>query len=66
MEYLIYQTNELLKNMLIEKLPGKMNKWLYTNWGEEMLKNSRIYGPVLMKRYTGEFENIKRILKFGH
>lgn len=47
------------QNMLIEKLPGKMNKWLYTNWGEEMLKNSRIYYPVLMKRYTGEFENIK-------
>lgn len=47
------------QNMLIEKLPGKMNKWLYTNWGEEMLKNSRIYSPVLMKRYTGEFENIK-------
>ncbi|WP_448163381.1 hypothetical protein [Bacillus mobilis] len=47
------------QNMLIEKLPGKMNKWLYTNWGEGMLKNSRIYGPVLMKRYTGEFENIK-------
>ncbi|HDR7758185.1 hypothetical protein [Bacillus cereus] len=47
------------QNMLVEKLPGKMNKWLYINWGEEMLKNSRIYGPVLMKRYTGEFENIK-------
>jgi hypothetical protein len=47
------------QNMLIEKLPGKMNKWLYTNWGEEMLKGSHIYGPVLMKRYTGEFENIK-------
>ncbi|MBJ7993325.1 hypothetical protein [Bacillus mycoides] len=47
------------QNMLIEKLPGKMNKWLYTNWGEEMLKDSHIYGPVLMKRYTGEFENIK-------
>ncbi|MGZ7147983.1 hypothetical protein [Bacillus sp. BC08] len=47
------------QNMLIEKLPGKMNKWLYTNWGEEMLKNSRIYGPVLMQRYTGEFGNIK-------
>ena len=47
------------RNMLIEKLPGKMNKWLYTNWGEEMLKDSHIYGPVLMKRYTGEFENIK-------
>lgn len=30
------------QNMLIEKLPGKMNKWLYTNWGEEMLNNSRI------------------------
>ncbi len=27
--------------------------------GEEMLRDSRIYGPVLMKRYTGEFENIK-------
>ncbi|QWH17104.1 hypothetical protein EXW62_08345 [Bacillus mycoides] len=47
------------KNMLIEKLPGKMNKWLYANWGEEMLRDSRIYGPVLMKRYTGEFENTK-------
>ncbi|TPV46588.1 hypothetical protein [Bacillus dicomae] len=47
------------QNMLIEKLPGKMNKWLYTNWGEEMLRDSCIYGPVLMKRYTGEFENIK-------
>lgn len=29
------------------------------NWGEEMLRDSRIYGPVLMKRYTGEFENSK-------
>ncbi|HDR6297441.1 hypothetical protein QCI44_19630 [Bacillus cereus group sp. RP37] len=47
------------QNMLIEKLPGKMNKWLYTNWGEAMFKNSRIYGPVLMKRYTAQFENIK-------
>ena len=47
------------QNMLTDKLPGKMNKCLYTNWGEEMLKNSHIYGPVLMKRYTGEFENIK-------
>ncbi|MDA1873130.1 MULTISPECIES: hypothetical protein [Bacillus] len=47
------------QNMLIEKLPGKMNKWLYKNWGEEMLRDSHIYGPVLMKRYTGEFENIK-------
>ncbi|MCU5470623.1 hypothetical protein [Bacillus paranthracis] len=47
------------QNMLVEKLPGKMNKWLYTNWGEEMLRDSRIYGPVLMKRYTGEFENSK-------
>ncbi|PQZ59428.1 MULTISPECIES: hypothetical protein [Bacillus] len=47
------------QNMLIEKLPGKMNKWLYTNWGEEMLNDSHIYGPVLMKRYTGEFENTK-------
>ncbi len=27
--------------------------------GEEMLRGSHIYGPVLMKRYTGEFENIK-------
>lgn len=52
-------TERAAQNMLIEKLPGKMNKWLYTNWGEEMLKNSHIYGPVLMKRYTGEFENIK-------
>ncbi|MBS9805589.1 hypothetical protein [Bacillus toyonensis] len=52
-------TERVAQNMLIEKLPGKMNKWLYTNWGEEMLKNSHIYGPVLMKRYTGEFENIK-------
>ena len=24
-----------------------------------MLRDSRIYGPVLMKRYTGEFENSK-------
>ncbi|MEH7150824.1 hypothetical protein V7095_10410 [Bacillus thuringiensis] len=47
------------QNMLIEKLPGKMNSWLYTNWGEKMLRGSRIYGPVLMKRYTGEFKNIK-------
>ncbi|KXI40805.1 hypothetical protein ACS94_11490 [Bacillus cereus] len=58
-EVLDLPNEKAAQNMLIEKLPGKMNKWLYTNWGEEMLKNSRIYGPALMKRYTGEFENIK-------
>ena len=34
--------------------------------GEEMLRDSRIYGPVLMKRYTGSLKIVKRILKFGH
>ncbi|MFJ8526945.1 hypothetical protein [Bacillus sp. NPDC094106] len=50
---------QVAKKMLIEKLPGKMNKWLYANWGEKMLSNSHIYGPVLMKRYTGETNGIK-------
>ena len=27
--------------------------------GRRNAQNSRIYGPVLMKRYTAEFENIK-------
>nr|WP_145049987.1 CYTH domain-containing protein [Paenibacillus xylanexedens] len=43
---------EALK-MLLDKLPGKLNKWSSSNWGKQKLTDSRVYGPVTFQRYKG-------------
>lgn len=41
------------RKLLKDNIPGKMNNWLYSDWGKDMLDNSRKYGPVLAKRSVG-------------
>ncbi|WP_338541340.1 CYTH domain-containing protein [Paenibacillus tundrae] len=43
---------EALK-LLLDKLPGKLNKWSSSNWGKQKLTDSRVYGPVTFQRYKG-------------
>ncbi|GAA3407363.1 hypothetical protein ACFFNY_31955 [Paenibacillus hodogayensis] len=43
------------RNLLTANIPGKLDRWLYTGWGTVMLNDSRKYGPVLAKRYIGEW-----------
>lgn len=47
------------RDMLIDKIPGKMEDWLYNGWGEDMLDDSRKYGPVLAKRSIGTWNGMK-------
>jgi hypothetical protein len=46
---------ELSREMLIEKAPEKFNHSVRNNWGTEKLKESRIFGPVPVERYTGDW-----------
>lgn len=51
------------RKLLINNIPGKMDKWLYSGWGTDMLNDSRIYGPVLAKRYTGTWSGLKTYIE---
>ncbi|KUL91030.1 hypothetical protein ZTR_01000 [Talaromyces verruculosus] len=48
------------RQMLIDKAPDKFNNWKDNkNWGIDALARSRIYGPVLVKRYTGIWNDLE-------
>ncbi|TDF98340.1 hypothetical protein E1757_11060 [Paenibacillus piri] len=51
------------RKLLVNNVPVKMDKWLYSGWGTDMLNNSRIYGPVLAKRYIGTWSGIKTYIE---
>lgn len=43
-------------DLLLDKLPGKLEKWPSKGWGEEKLSQSRVYGPLTFYRYEGNWE----------
>lgn len=49
--------------MLLDKLPGKLNKWSAPNWGKQILSQSRVYGPLVFYRYEGQWEGQKLTLE---
>jgi hypothetical protein len=59
--------------MLIDEAPDKFdkwkpyrsqpNKWHPRNWGTSALRESRIFGPVLMSRFTGSWNGLKLYLE---
>lgn len=51
------------RKLLVKNVPGKMDKWVYTGWGTDMLNASRIYGPVLAKRYIGTWSGLKTYIE---
>ena len=61
------------RQMLIDEAPDKFDKWkpnkLHANkwdpetWGTSALKESRIFGPVLMSRFTGSRNGLKLYLE---
>jgi len=51
------------RDLLSDHVPGKLDDWLYNGWGEDMLDDSRKYGPVLAKRYTGTWSGIKTYIE---
>ncbi|OXM85366.1 hypothetical protein CF651_16895 [Paenibacillus rigui] len=51
------------RDLLVKNIPGKMDKWLYSGWGTAQLKASRVYGPVLAKRYTGTWSGMKTYIE---
>lgn len=48
---------EEMLSLLLDKLPGKLNKWSAPDWGERTLSESRAHGPLVFERYRGEWEN---------
>jgi hypothetical protein len=48
------------RQMLIDKAPDKFNNWKNNkNWGISSLARSRIYGPVLVRRYIGIWNGLE-------
>ncbi|MDP4095726.1 hypothetical protein OIN60_02840 [Paenibacillus sp. P96] len=43
--------------LLLDKLPGKLEKWSSKEWGKQKLSQSRIYGPLTFYRYEGNWED---------
>lgn len=44
------------RQALIAKAPEKFNHSVSPNWGTELLKGARVYGPIGVERYTGLWE----------
>lgn len=61
------------RQMLVDEAPDKFdkwkpyksqpNKWHPKTWGTSALKESRIFGPVLMSRFTGSWNGLKLYLE---
>ncbi|WP_244235326.1 hypothetical protein [Paenibacillus lautus] len=49
--------------LLLDKLPGKLNKWSAPNWGQQQLSLSRIHGPLTFQRYEGSWNGQKMSLE---
>nr|WP_230875749.1 hypothetical protein [Paenibacillus campinasensis] len=56
-------SEQVMLSHLLDKLPGKLNKWSAPNWGKQMLSQSRSYGPVVFDRYEGQWQGVKMTLE---
>ncbi|PKY01195.1 hypothetical protein P168DRAFT_307052 [Aspergillus campestris IBT 28561] len=47
------------RQMLIDEAPDKFDNWKHREWGTSALSVSRVFGPVLARRFTGKWKNMK-------
>ncbi|RAL07354.1 uncharacterized protein BO97DRAFT_356656 [Aspergillus homomorphus CBS 101889] len=47
------------RQILINKAPDKFDNWKYPEWGTSTLFVSRIFGPVLARRFTGNWNELE-------
>jgi hypothetical protein len=45
------------RTWLVNEIPGKLDGWLYNNWGSDTLKVSRAHGPVTSQVRSGAWES---------
>ncbi|MFJ9588182.1 hypothetical protein [Streptomyces acidicola] len=45
------------RNWLVNDTPGKLDDWLYNNWGSDTLKASRAHGPVTSQVWSGAWKS---------
>lgn len=51
------------RSILIDDAPRRFDDWVAKNWGKRALATSRIYGPVLAKRWIGAWSGMKLYLE---
>lgn len=44
--------------MLVNEIPGKLEKTRSKGWGKDTLEDARAYGPVLVTKYGGDFNGV--------
>ncbi|MER6922210.1 hypothetical protein [Streptomyces spiralis] len=45
------------RTWLVDDIPGKLDDWLYDNWGSDTLKAARVHGPVTSQVWSGAWES---------
>ena len=50
---------DLARKMLIDEAPDKFNDSAGDGWGKRLLRESRMYGPVETKRFSGVWQGLK-------
>ncbi|GAB1210283.1 hypothetical protein APSETT445_009074 [Aspergillus pseudonomiae] len=51
------------RRMLIGEAPDKFDNWKHEEWGTSALLVSRVFGPVLARRFTGKWKDMKLYLE---
>lgn len=49
-------TVEELRSLAVRELPGKLDRWMSAGWARGLLAGSHLYGPVLGKRWAGDWQ----------
>ncbi|KAJ9150072.1 hypothetical protein NKR19_g5408 [Coniochaeta hoffmannii] len=47
------------RKMLIDEAPDKFNDFGGDGWGKRLLREARIYGPILTRRFSGVWQGVK-------
>ncbi|ANS76434.1 hypothetical protein AWM70_19185 [Paenibacillus yonginensis] len=45
-------------DILVDNIPGKLEKTHSSGWGKDTLKKSRAHGPIEVSKYSGEFNGL--------
>jgi hypothetical protein len=49
-------TVEELRLLAVREIPGKLDRWKAAGWARDLLARAHLYGPVLGKRWAGDWQ----------
>jgi hypothetical protein len=56
---LLLPATDEARRTVVEDIPGRLDRWKQEGWARSILENGHVYGPVLGRRWTGNWKGPK-------